>query len=319
MSGARRARVAWLRRVLGPFVGLALVIALFGALVPDSFLTVGNLRTVATQTVIPALGALGMAFVIGSGGIDLSAGSQVALASVACAWGMRAGLGVPAAAALAVLTTTLCGVASGLAITRLKVVPFIATLGMLGIARGLAKWLSGEQKIDVAPGWLAGLMAKAPEPAWLLVGPSVWLLVVLAVAMALVLRRTVFGLHALAIGSNEATARLCGVPVDLRKVQLYALLGAFCGLAGVLQFGRLTVGDPTTAVGLELTIIAAVVIGGGSLQGGECSILGAVLGALVMQTLQSGCNQAGVPTYVQEIVVGAIIVAAVAVDRVRGG
>lgn len=303
---------------LGPGLGLLLVVAIFGSLVPESFLTLGNFRTIAAQTVIPALCALGMTFVIGSGGIDLSAGSQVALAAVVCAYGMRAGFGETISCGLAMLATTACGFVNGALITTLRVVPFIVTLGMLGIARGLAKWISGEQKIDAPAGWLSSFMAKSPEPAWLLVAPGVWMLGLLALVLGLVLRRTTFGLHAIAIGSSEATARLCGVPVDRRKIQLYMLLGALCGLAGCMSFGRLTVGDPTTAVGLELHVIAAVVIGGGSLSGGECSIFGAVVGALVMYSLQSGCNQAGVPTYVQEIVIGAIIIAAVAIDRFRG-
>lgn len=309
------------RRVLarlGPCLGLALVVTIFGTLVPESFLTLGNLRTIAAQTVIPALGALGMTFVIGSGGIDLSAGSQVALSAVVCAFGMRAGFGEVLSCLAAIATTTLCGFVNGALITLLRVVPFIVTLGMLGIARGLAKWISGEQKIDAPPGWLAVVMAKTPEPGWLLVAPGVWLLLGLALLLGIVLRRTTFGLHTIAIGSSEATARLCGVPVDRRKVQLYMLLGALCGLAGCMSFGRLTVGDPTAAVGLELHVIAAVVIGGGSLSGGECSIFGAVVGALLMYSLQSGCNQAGVPTYVQEIVIGTIIVIAVAIDRFRG-
>ena len=306
--------LAW----LGPFLGLLLVVTIFGILVPESFLTFGNVRTIAAQTVIPALGALGMTFVIGSGGIDLSAGSQVALASVVCAYGMRAGLGEMASCGLAIATTAACGLVNGVLITLLRVVPFIVTLGMLGVARGLAKWIANEQKIDAPGGWLSSVMAKVPDPAWLLLSPGVWLLLGLGLLLGLVLRRTTFGLHTIAIGSNEATARLCGVPVGLRKIQLYTLLGALCGLAGCMLFGRLTVGDPTTAVGLELQVIAAVVIGGASLSGGECSIPGALIGAFVMSSLQSGCNQAGVPTYVQEIVIGVIIVTAVAIDRFRG-
>jgi ribose/xylose/arabinose/galactoside ABC-type transport system permease subunit len=140
---------------------------------------------------------------------------------------------------------------------------------------------------------------------------------VLAVSMSLVLRRTVFGVHTLAIGSSEATARLCGIRVERTKVAIYALGGAFAGLAGVLQFCRLTVGDPTTALGKELDVIAAVVIGGGSLSGGTGSILGSIIGAFLMSVLSNGCTLTGVPNYVQEIIVGAIIVAAVGVDEWR--
>ncbi len=318
MQQARRGRRA--RRVLallGPFFGLLLVVGLFSLLAPESFLSAYNFKTVATQTVIVGLGAIGMTFVIVSGGIDLSVGSVIALASVVTALLLQDGH-APAVAVLAgVATGGLCGLVNGLLVTRLRIVPFIVTLGMLGMARGFAKYLAGEQKIDAPAYWLADLMTKSPRPSWLLVAPGVWGMFVLALLMGLVLRATVLGTHAFAIGSNEDTARLCGVPVARNKMAIYTLCGLFAGLAGVMQFGRLTVGDPTTAIGKELDIIAAVVIGGGSLAGGEGSILGALIGAFLMSFLANGCNLTGVPNYVQEIIIGAIIVAAVAVDRLR--
>lgn len=303
--------------LLGPFVGLALVVVLFAALAPDSFLTAYNLRTVATQTVIVGLAAIGMTFVIVSGGIDLSIGSQIALSSVVAAWCLKRGAPPLAGVAAGVAVGGACGLINGVLVTRLRIVPFIVTLGMLGIARGVAKYLAAEQKIDAPAHWLGELMRKSPEPAWLVLAPGVWLLLLLALAMGLVLRRGVLGVHATAIGSNEATARLCGIAVDRTKIAIYALSGLFAGLAGVMQFCRLTVGDPTTAAGKELDVIAAVVIGGGSLAGGEGSILGALIGAFLMSFLANGCNLVGVPNYVQEIIVGAIIVAAVALDRWR--
>ena len=135
--------------------------------------------------------------------------------------------------------------------------------------------------------------------------------------MALFLRYTRLGRHSFAIGSNEQTARLCGVAVERVKVLVFTLGGVFAGLGGLMQFSRLTKGDPTVAVGLELDVIAAVVIGGGSLSGGEGSILGTIVGALIMTVIASGCTQMGLPNWVQEIITGAIIVAAVAVDRLR--
>ncbi len=314
------ARATGRRRVLdlvGPFVGLALVIALFSVLSPDAFLSAYNAKTVATQTVIVGLGAIGMTFVIISGGIDLSIGSVIALASVVTALARKHELSVGLSALAGVATGVACGATNGFLISRLKIVPFIVTLGMLGIARGLAKHLAEEQKIDAPAGMLADLMMKTPEPRGLVVAPGVWLLLVLAIVMGLVLRRSVLGVHASAIGSNEATARLCGIAVERTKVWIYTLNGAFAGLAGVLQFGRLTVGDPTTAIGKELDVIAAVVIGGGSLAGGEGTILGSMIGAFLMSALANGCNLVGVPNYVQEILIGAIIVVAVALDRWR--
>ena len=303
---------------IGPFVGLFLVLLIFGTLAHDKgFLSAVNFRTVATQTVIVGLGAVGMTFVIVSGGIDLSVGSVIALASVVTAVLLDGGSGVWTAAFAGILVGGACGLVSGLLVTRLKIVPFIATLGMLGIARGLAKWLGNEQKVDAPESWLTGLMSKSPDPAWLVVSPGVWLMGGLALLMGLVLRNTVFGIHTFAIGSNEETARLCGVPVGRTKVWIYVLCGLFAGLAGVMQFGRLTVGDPTTALGKELDIIAAVVIGGGSLSGGEGRILGSIVGAFLMAFLANGCNLLQVPNYVQEILIGVIIVLAVTLDQLR--
>ena len=213
------------------------------------------------------------------------------------------------------------GLLSGILITRLRVVPFIVTLGMMLVVRGAAKGIGREQKIDVDPAqlrWLDELLASVPaERSWMLLPPGVWMMIFLAIGMAALLRYTRLGRHTFAIGSNEQTARLCGVAVERVKVLVYTLCGAFAGLAGLMQFSRLTVGDPTVAVGLELNVIAAVVIGGGSLAGGEGSILGTLVGALIMTVIASGCTQRGYPNWVQEIITGSIIVIAVALDRLR--
>lgn len=309
---------SWLTR-LGPFLGLALVIATFAILsgAPERFLSPFNLRIVLSQTVIVALGAIGMTIIIISGGIDLSVGSSIALAGVVTALGLRAGFPPLLAIGAGVLTGGMIGLVNGLAITRLKVVPFIATLGMLGVARGTAKWLGDQQTVNVPPTWVNDLAVTFPTPAWLLLAPGVWLALALAILMAVVLRNTVFGRRVFAIGSNEAAARACGIPVERFKVEIYALAGLFFGLAGVMQMSRLRQGDPTVAAGTELDVIASVVIGGGSLNGGEGSILGAIIGALIMAFLRNGCQQMGWPNYVQEIIIGAIIVIAVAIDRFR--
>ncbi|MBM3293724.1 MAG: ABC transporter permease [Candidatus Aminicenantes bacterium] len=316
--GARKTSISFLNLV-APFLGLLLVLALFSALpeVQSRFLRWANLKSVATQSVIVALGALGMTLVIISGGIDLSAASTIALSSVIVAYAINAGAAPAAAVGLGVLTGGAVGFVNGTLITRLRLVPFIITLGMMGIARGLAKWIANNQKIDAPLTWANELMAKSPHPSWLVAAPGVWLMVLLAVAMAVVLRYTVFGRHVFAVGSNEAAARLCGVRTSRVKVAVYALSGLFCGLAGVMEFSRLTVGDPTVAVGLELDIIAAVVIGGGSLSGGEGSILGSMIGVFIMSFLRNGCTMMGWPNYIQEIIIGVIIVAAVSLDRIR--
>ena len=202
-AGAPR-RAQKLLALLGPFLGLAAVVAFFGAVAPSGFLSLYNFKTVATQTVIVGLGAIGMTFIIVSGGIDLSVGSVIALASVVTALVMREGGGAPAALVAGVLAGLACGVANGVLITGLRIVPFIVTLGTLGIARGLAKYLAGEQKIDAEAGWLAELMTKSPEPAWILFSPGVWMLFLLAALAAFALRRTVLGVWTFALGSNEA-------------------------------------------------------------------------------------------------------------------
>ncbi|HEY6334197.1 MAG TPA: ABC transporter permease [Blastocatellia bacterium] len=317
-SGGRRSAAALLVR-LGPFLGLALVIAIFGLLSdsPARYFSITNFRVVLSQTVIVALGAIGMTVIIISGGIDLSVGSVIALCSVVTAIIIRDGTSPLIAAVVAVAVGGLIGVVDGLAITRLRVVPFIATLGMLGIARGVAKWLAGQQTVNVPDTWVNSLVVTFPRPSWLLLAPGVWITIVLAGLMRGVLGNTVFGRRVFAIGSNETAARACGVRIERMKVLIYGLGGLLVGLAGVMQMSRLRQGDPTVAIGVELDIIAAVVIGGGSLNGGEGSILGSMIGALIMAFLRNGCQQMGWPNYIQEIIIGIIIVAAVAIDRLR--
>jgi ribose transport system permease protein len=319
MSGQRKGRIQQALNILGPFIGLLFVIAIFALMpeVQDRFLRIANFKSVATQSVIVALGALGMTLIIISGGIDLSAASNIALASVITAYAINAGAPPAAALVLGVLVGGLVGFINGSLVTRLRLVPFIVTLGMMGIARGVAKWIAGNQKIDAPMTWVNELMAKSPRPSWLLMAPGIWIVAVFGVLMAVVLRYTVFGRHVFAIGSNEATARLCGIRTNRAKILIYTIAGLFCGLSGVMEFSRLTVGDPTVAVGLELDIIAAVVIGGGSLSGGEGSILGSMIGVLIMSFLRNGCTMMGWPNYVQEIIIGVIIVVAVTLDRLR--
>jgi ribose transport system permease protein len=304
---------------LAPFLGLLLVTAFFAIAsgAPERYLSANNLRVVLAQTVIVAIGALGMTLVIVAGGIDLSVGSTIALTGVLCALALRDGTAPSVAVLAAVLLGGLVGLLNALAITRLRVVPFIATLGMLGIARGAAKWLARQTTVEAPSSWVNELAVTFPARPWLLVAPGVWLSLVLAVVTGFVLRRTVFGRRVFALGSSEAAARACGIAIDRLKLAIYGIAGLFFGLAGVMQMSRLRQGDPTVAAGTELDVIAAVVIGGGSLSGGEGTILGSVIGALVMAFLRNGSQQMGWPSHVQEMLIGAIIVAAVAVDRWR--
>ena len=309
---------AWLA-TLGPFIGLVAVVAIFALLTdtPDQYLSVRNFRIVVAQTVIVALGAIGMTMIIVSGGIDLSVGSVIALTGVVTAIAIRDGVSPLMAVLYSVLAGGAVGVLNGLLITRLRVIPFIATLGTLGMARGVAKWIAGQQTVNVPPTWVNELAVTFPQPEWLIVAPGVWLSVALAVLAALVLRYTVFGRRVFAIGSNEAAARACGIAVDRLKIWIYGLAGLLFGLSGVMQMSRLRQGDPTVAIGTELDIIAAVVIGGGSLSGGVGTILGSMIGATIMAVLRNGSQQMGWPNYIQEIIIGAIIVIAVAIDGWR--
>jgi ribose transport system permease protein len=305
--------------LLGPFIGLFAVIAVFAIISgsPAQFLSPVNLRIVFAQTVIVAIGAIGMTVIIISAGIDLSVGAIIALSSVITAIALQHGWSPLLAIASGILAGGIVGLVNGLAITRLGVVPFIATLGTLGVARGLAKFFANQQTVNPPATWINELAVTFPAQPWMLVAPGVWIAVVLAIAMSLVLQRTVFGRRVFAVGSNELAAKACGIRVDRMKLWIYTLGGLFFGLAGVMQMSRLRQGDPTVAVGVELDVIAAVVIGGGSLNGGEGSILGAMIGALIMAFLRNGCVQMGWANYVQEIIIGVIIVLAVAIDRYR--
>jgi ribose/xylose/arabinose/galactoside ABC-type transport system permease subunit len=319
-SSGRGRRIAWteIANRLGALLGLFAVSLLFTVLRPHEFLTFDNVELILLQTAVVGTAALGMTLIIVSGGIDLSVGSNIALCTVVIAL-LLTHLVPPLLAALGgVVAGSLCGLLIGLLITRLKLSPFVVSLGMWGAVRGLAKGLSGETTIVAPPTWLNSLLnTLAPNQRWMLFPPGVWMMLVLGVVVTLLLRYTRFGRHVFAVGSNEQTARLCGVAIDPTKLLIYALGGAFAGLAGVLQFSYLTLGDPTTANGYELDIIAAVVIGGASLSGGQGSIPGSLLGATIMTTISNGCTKLDLANWVQEIVTGAIIVLAVALDRFR--
>ncbi|MBL9209352.1 MAG: ABC transporter permease [Opitutaceae bacterium] len=309
-----------LLRQAGPFLGLIVVIALFSipAETREFFLTYHNFKTIFTQTVIVAIGALGMTMIIVSGGIDLSVGSSIAFTSVVGALLIQKGWG-PVPALLAMIASGgLIGLLNGAAIAALRLVPFIITLGTLGVMRGSAKWLGDNQTVNYEGSPINTWMTTA-DPFSYALPAGVWVTLGLAIATSILLRYTVFGRHVFALGSNEATARLCGIPTTRLKIAIYALAGCFFGLAGVFQLSRLRQGDPTVAVGLELDIIASVIIGGASLSGGVGTILGSMIGALIMAVLRNGSQQMGWPTYFQEIIIGLVIIVAVFVDRLRQG
>jgi ribose/xylose/arabinose/galactoside ABC-type transport system permease subunit len=276
-----------------------------------------------------------MTVIIIAGGIDLSVGSTLALGVVVTAWVLDRtnGQGVIGAAIAGMAAATLCGIILGFLVTVLRLSPFIASLGLWGAVRGVAKGLcelyqhlynsATSANIQVLSNdwkrtWLKQwLLPLDDSQRWMLFPPGVWLMLVLAVIVAAMLRYTRFGRHVFAIGSNEQTARLCGINVGWTKFRIYMLAGFLVGIAAILEFGRVAVGEPTDRVGAELDVIAAVVIGGASLNGGQGSVFGTLIGALIMTIVSNGCTKVGLSNWVQEIATGAIIILAVSLDRLR--
>lgn len=312
----------------GPWAGFVAVLALFTALIGlkgelGTFLSLGNLNTVLHEGTVPAVVGLGMLLVLISGGIDLSVGAVVALVTVVTmrVYAGLLGQGWPtggaslAAAAGGVAAGGVCGLTNGLLVTRLNLPPFVATLGMLGIARGLAVWLAGRTVLafpgGVTPEWAQALARTS------FANPGFWSLVLLAGATAVLLHRTVLGRHVYAVGSNEATARLCGVDVPRSKVLVYTLAGLFTGWAGVILFAHSNSGNPTLGEQLELDVITAVVIGGASLGGGKGTVTGALLGVAILGLIKNGVSLFNVPVEMQYILIGVLLLANVALHRWR--
>ena len=309
--------VQWLTSS-GPFLGLFFVCLVAGLVVGPQFFRSNNLELIARQTAIVAVAALGMTVVMAAAGIDLSVGSVVSLSTVVIALLLRSGISPLFAALAGVGVGVLCGLTTGLFITRLRLLPFIVTLGMMLVVRGAAKGLADEQRVEAPVTWINTLLrTPAADSSWMLLPSGIWIIAALALVTGVVLQYTRFGRHIFAIGSNERTARLCGVRIDGTKLAVYSIGAGFAGVAGLMQFSKLSVGDPTVAVGLELDVIAAVIIGGGSLLGGRGSVLGTLAGATIMAVIQLASSQRGLPNWVQQIVTGAIIIFAVALDHWR--
>lgn len=442
----RSPRMEYLMTLLGPLLALFCVVGFFvvaDLLFADgTFTTFRNFRTVTVQTCVVAVAALGMTVIIIAGGIDLSAGTALALCATMLAWGLREDLGflmvhgnnfvgaskqlelaqrdlgnarrggkqaeiepaqaaadaareslrqiveaklaaaktaaeahravadqgqtarlkqrqlerdvelleqklaqlkqddfqllvnrdwlegvsnAPSTAALAVLlgiaTGLLTGFANGFLISYLRVVPFIITLGTMTIFLGLGNLISGNVPIrpalDQVPDWLSGLVSNKEDALYLGFPSGVWMALLLSIALAALLRYAVFGRYIFALGSNESTARLCGINVTWTKIGLYTLAGLFVGVAGVFNFSRLSTGNPMSGIGMELQIIAAVVIGGGSLNGGRGTVLGTLAGAAIMAVIASGSTQLGLANPIYRIILGLIIIGAVTIDQLR--
>ncbi len=319
----------WLER-LGPF--LALLIITVGFALADQVWGVGklleirNVRLMLVTAAPLAVAALGMMLVIMTGGIDLSAGTLSAMCATVLALAIKQDISVPIAICLAVLAGAAGGACNGLIIGVLRLPPFIVTLGTMTVFLGIGKLLSNSTTIFVdaqeLPQWLQSFVSILP-PHWLgkswipSIQMGVWVALAIAVLVAVVLSRTVFGRHIKAVGSNEATARLCGVNVFGTKLAVYALAGALFGVAGLYSFALMSMANPAEGTGKELKFIAAVVIGGGSLSGGRGSVSGTLAGAAITIVLVSGCTQLGASNAMQDIITGVIIIVAVVIDQLR--
>ena len=299
---------------LGPFVALLLVCAGLAYLSPD-FLTVSNVFDVMRQVSINAVIAFGMTLAILLGGIDLSVGSILAVSSVLIASMMKAGYAAGLAMAVGLLAGAAMGAVNGLVIAKGRVAPFIATLGMMTLLRGVALVFSQGSPISgfssdffsmVGGGYLASLVPL----------PVVWMLALFVVFWFL-LTRTVFGRHVYATGGNAEAAALSGVKTDRVQILVYSLSGAMAAIAGIILTSRLDSAQPTAGDGYELDAITAVVLGGTSLAGGRGWIFGTLVGALLIGVLNNGLNLLGVSAFYQQVIKGTVILLAVLLDRIH--
>ncbi len=298
--------------LLGPFIALLVVYGIFGMMNPRMF-SEGVMLNILTQTVIVGTAAIGMTLIIIAGGIDLSVGSIIALCGVFAATLVTKDYSPPLVFLATIAFGGFCGLVNGGLTVGLRLLPFIITLGTMQIFRGAGKVATSGTPVNLPfdvtsyKPWMGGTGIP-----W-----GVWLMITLVIFFTLLMRYTRFGRHIFAVGSNEHTATLCGVNVARVKLFVYMISGALAGISGLMIMAKSSQGDPTTAVGMELDIIAAVVIGGASLSGGEGTVLGAVIGALLMTTIRTGCVLNGIPTPVTEVITGTIIVIAVIIDRLR--
>jgi ribose transport system permease protein len=295
-----------------PFLSL---IVLFVALAIASphFLTSTNLSSVVRQTAVINIMALGMTIIIISGGIDLSVGAILAMGGLLGTMAMERGMSIPAGILIGILAGLVCGLINGLLIAKLNIAPFIVTLGTLGIIRGLALMISNGLPVHRIPQGFSFL----GEGTLFGVPFVLWVLVLCAVFTHVLLEHTRLGRYAFAIGSNPEAAVYSGIPVAFHTTAVYAIAGMLTGLAGMIEASRLMTGQPTAGQGYELQAIAAVVIGGGSLHGGEGSVVGTLIGAFIMGLLSNGSDLLGVSPYLQQAIIGAVIILAVTVDELR--
>lgn len=329
------------RSQIGPLAALLVIFAIFTIadqmVGTGSFLSWRNLRVLSSSAALIAVPALGMTLIIIAGGIDLSAGTALTLCGTVLATSLKfsstpAGdpgfaWAVGVAVGLTILTGCVCGLVNGTLISATGVVPFIVTLGTMTIFLGIGQIIAKESTVyaptENIPGWLQNLCVTGSNPDRYLLIPyvptSALVAITLAIAVSILLRYTIFGRNIFALGSNRSTARLCGVPIALTLVSVYVLAGLFFALGGILYFAEVKNGNPPDGTGKELEIIAAVVLGGGSLSGGRGSVIGSVIGALIIVAIRNGCTLLEIPNTYTYIMIGVIIIVAVILDQLRHG
>src|ERR1700704_4088467 len=307
-ASAKTGRELFVLQRLLPFLSLIILFVAL-AIASPHFLTSTNLSSVVRQTAVINIMALGMTMIIITGGIDLSVGAILAMGGLLGTMAMEKGLSIPAG----ILTGLACGFANGIMITSLRIEPFIVTLGTLGIFRGTTLIISNGLPVHRIPQQFSFL----GEGNLLGVPFVLWILVVCAIVTHVILEHTRLGRYTFAIGSNREAAIYAGIPVKFHMTAVYAIGGMLTGLAGMIEASRLMTGQPTAGQGYELQAIAAVVIGGGSLRGGEGSVVGTLVGAFIMGLLSNGSDLLGISPYLQQAIIGAVIILAVSVDELR--
>ncbi|MDW0781564.1 ABC transporter permease [Mannheimia haemolytica] len=315
-------------RKMAALAGLVLLIIFF-SVTNEYFFTSNNIMTVGLQTSTIALIGIGASCVILTGGIDLSTGSVVALSGVAAAMIVNAGVPVPLGMILGILVGGICGLINGILVTRMKLPPFIATLGMMMVARGLALYVTNAAPVSGMPESFANLGNGAlfkiveeganglPKVVFAGIPYPVIIMIFITVLFTFALSKLKVGRYLYAIGSNEEAARLSGIKTNIVKIYAYVASGLLSGLTGVILASRLVTAQPNGGVSYELDAIASAVVGGTSLMGGVGTIPGTLIGSFIIGVLRNGLNMNGVSSFVQMIVIGLVIIVAVSLDQLR--
>jgi ribose transport system permease protein len=316
-----RSGVAFILRTLENFLPFVAVIVLFilFSITAKNFFTLRTILTLALQTSTITLMGIGVTFAIITGGIDLSIGSVVALTGTVAVMVAIAGVPIWISMVIGLLVGVVCGLLNGLMITKLKLPPFIATLGMMMVARGVALTITNAAAFPapeafgmLGNGTIFGTGQKFPGIPY-----PVLIMIAIALIFGFILSKTRTGRYIYAVGSNEEAARLAGIKVHKVKIISYIFCGLLAGLVGIILASRMVTSQPNSAIGYEMNAIAAAVIGGTSLMGGVGTVRGTVIGSFIIGILTVGLTMAGANYFMQQIVIGLVVIGAVTVDRLR--